>query len=41
MHFRSLSEEGVSKPCMSCDAVKGLEEMRAQYIKAVNKIKCK
>ncbi|NXX40118.1 CE152 protein, partial [Tricholaema leucomelas] len=37
---RSLSKGGVSKPCMSCDAVKGLEEMRAQYIKAVNKIKC-
>ncbi|XP_067999873.1 centrosomal protein of 152 kDa isoform X2 [Melanerpes formicivorus] len=37
---RSLSKGGISKPCMSCDAVKGLEEMRAQYIKAVNKIKC-
>ncbi|NXE73244.1 CE152 protein, partial [Cochlearius cochlearius] len=37
---RSLSKEGISKPCISCDAVKGLEEMRAQYIKAVSKIKC-
>ncbi|XP_072727036.1 centrosomal protein of 152 kDa isoform X2 [Ciconia boyciana] len=37
---RSLSKGGVSKPCTSCDAVKGLEEMRAQYIKAVSKIKC-
>ncbi|NWU58096.1 CE152 protein, partial [Dromas ardeola] len=37
---RSLSKEGVSKPCTSCDSVKGLEEMRAQYIKAVSKIKC-
>ncbi|NXT36858.1 CE152 protein, partial [Pelecanoides urinatrix] len=40
MHFRSLSKGGVSKPCTSCDSVKGLEEMRAQYIKAVSKIKC-
>ncbi|XP_054244147.1 centrosomal protein of 152 kDa [Indicator indicator] len=38
--LRSLSKGGLSKPCMSCDAAKGLEEMRAQYIKAVNKIKC-
>ncbi|XP_064931931.1 centrosomal protein of 152 kDa isoform X2 [Columba livia] len=37
---RSLSKGGVSKPCPSCDSVKGLEEMRAQYIKAVSKIKC-
>ncbi|KAM9533137.1 centrosomal protein of 152 kDa isoform 2-T2 [Guaruba guarouba] len=37
---RSLSKEGVSKPCTSSDSVKGLEEMRAQYIKAVSKIKC-
>ncbi|KAM6059542.1 centrosomal protein of 152 kDa isoform 5-T5 [Theristicus caerulescens] len=37
---RSLSKGGVSKPCTSCDTVKGLEEMRAQYIKAVSKIKC-
>ncbi|XP_074773073.1 centrosomal protein of 152 kDa [Athene noctua] len=37
---RSLSKGGVSKPCTSCDSVKGLEEMRAQYIKTVNKIKC-
>ncbi|XP_068266852.1 centrosomal protein of 152 kDa [Nyctibius grandis] len=37
---RSLSKGGVSKPCTSCDCVKGLEEMRAQYIKAVSKIKC-
>uniref|UniRef100_A0A8C6JBK5 CEP152 CEP63 binding coiled coil domain-containing protein n=1 Tax=Melopsittacus undulatus TaxID=13146 RepID=A0A8C6JBK5_MELUD len=40
MHFRSLSKGGVSKPCTSSDSVKGLEEMRAQYIKAVSKIKC-
>ncbi|XP_010013979.1 PREDICTED: centrosomal protein of 152 kDa [Nestor notabilis] len=37
---RSLSKGGVSKPCTSSDSVKGLEEMRAQYIKAVSKIKC-
>ncbi|NXW45422.1 CE152 protein, partial [Nyctiprogne leucopyga] len=37
---RSVSNGGVSKPCTSCDSVKGLEEMRAQYIKAVSKIKC-
>ncbi|KAM6352498.1 centrosomal protein of 152 kDa isoform 2-T2 [Alca torda] len=37
---RSLSKGGVSKPCTSCDSVKGLEEMRDQYIKAVSKIKC-
>ncbi|KAM6246311.1 centrosomal protein of 152 kDa isoform 2-T3 [Spheniscus humboldti] len=37
---RSLSKGGVSKPCTSCHSVKGLEEMRAQYIKAVSKIKC-
>ncbi|XP_065497955.1 centrosomal protein of 152 kDa [Caloenas nicobarica] len=37
---RSLSKGSVSKPCISCDSVKGLEEMRAQYIKAVSKIKC-
>ncbi|NXJ73453.1 CE152 protein, partial [Trogon melanurus] len=37
---RSLSKGGVSKLCPSCDSVKGLEEMRAQYIKAVSKIKC-
>ncbi|KAM8997007.1 centrosomal protein of 152 kDa isoform 2-T2 [Ara ararauna] len=36
---RSLSKEGISKPCTSSDSVKGLEEMRAQYIKAVSKIK--
>ncbi|XP_054071287.1 centrosomal protein of 152 kDa [Rissa tridactyla] len=40
VHFRSLSKGGVSKPCTSCDSLKGLEEMRAQYIKAVSKIKC-
>ncbi|NXG44792.1 CE152 protein, partial [Psilopogon haemacephalus] len=40
VYFRPLLKGGISKPCMSCDAVKGLEEMRAQYIKAVNKIKC-
>ncbi|XP_071670191.1 centrosomal protein of 152 kDa isoform X2 [Patagioenas fasciata] len=37
---RSLSKGGVSKPCPYCDSVKGLEEMRAQYIRAVSKIKC-
>ncbi|XP_062484899.1 centrosomal protein of 152 kDa isoform X4 [Pezoporus occidentalis] len=37
---RSLSKGGVSKPCTPSDSVKGLEEMRAQYIKAVSKIKC-
>ncbi|NWS67804.1 CE152 protein, partial [Crotophaga sulcirostris] len=37
---RSLSKGGVSKPCTSCDSLKGLEEMRAQYMKTVNKIKC-
>ncbi|XP_038276090.1 centrosomal protein of 152 kDa isoform X7 [Dermochelys coriacea] len=36
---RSLSEGAISKPCTSCDGVKGLEEMRSQYIKAVGKIK--
>ncbi|XP_010283998.1 PREDICTED: centrosomal protein of 152 kDa [Phaethon lepturus] len=36
---RSLSKGGISKPCPSSDSVKGLEEMRAQYIKAVSKIK--
>ncbi|XP_062439672.1 centrosomal protein of 152 kDa [Rhea pennata] len=36
---RSLSEGAISKPCTSCDTVKGLEEMRVQYIKAVSKIK--
>ncbi|KAM9125555.1 centrosomal protein of 152 kDa isoform 2-T2 [Pangshura tecta] len=36
---RSLSEGAISKPCTSCDCVKGLEEMRSQYIKAVGKIK--
>nr|XP_009679650.1 PREDICTED: centrosomal protein of 152 kDa isoform X1 [Struthio camelus australis] len=36
---RSLSEGAISKPCTSCDSVKGLEEMRVQYIKAVSKIK--
>ncbi|KAM6387869.1 centrosomal protein of 152 kDa isoform 2-T2 [Pluvialis apricaria] len=40
VRFRSLSKGGISKPCTSCDSVKGLEEMRAQYIKAVSKIKC-
>ncbi|NXE48856.1 CE152 protein, partial [Casuarius casuarius] len=39
--FRSLSEGAISKPCTSCDTVKGLEEMRVQYIKAVSKIKSK
>ncbi|NXU70536.1 CE152 protein, partial [Oreotrochilus melanogaster] len=34
------SKGDVLKPCTSCDSVKGLEELRAQYIKAVNKIKC-
>uniref|UniRef100_A0A8C8B1R2 Centrosomal protein 152 n=1 Tax=Otus sunia TaxID=257818 RepID=A0A8C8B1R2_9STRI len=37
---RSLSKGCASKHCTSCDSVKGLEEMRAQYIKTVNKIKC-
>ncbi|XP_009992852.1 PREDICTED: centrosomal protein of 152 kDa [Chaetura pelagica] len=37
---RSLSKGDVSKPCTSCDSVKGLEEIRAQYVKAVSKIKC-
>ncbi|XP_064578441.1 centrosomal protein of 152 kDa isoform X3 [Zonotrichia leucophrys gambelii] len=37
---RSLSSEGISKPCASSDSVKGLEEMRAHYIKALSKIKC-
>ncbi|XP_069722793.1 centrosomal protein of 152 kDa [Phaenicophaeus curvirostris] len=37
---RSLSKGGVSKPCTSCDSLKGLEEMRAQYMKTVSKIKC-
>ncbi|KAM6119212.1 centrosomal protein of 152 kDa [Pterocles gutturalis] len=37
---RSLLKGGVSKPCTSCHPVKGLEEMRAQYLKAVSKIKC-
>ncbi|KAH1183943.1 centrosomal protein of 152 kDa isoform X4 [Mauremys mutica] len=36
---RSLSEGAISKPCTSCDGIKGLEEMRSQYIKAVGKIK--
>ncbi|XP_067411899.1 centrosomal protein of 152 kDa isoform X2 [Emydura macquarii macquarii] len=36
---RSLSEGAISKPCTSCAGVKGLEEMRSQYIKAVGKIK--
>uniref|UniRef100_A0A8C3GXQ4 Centrosomal protein 152 n=1 Tax=Corvus moneduloides TaxID=1196302 RepID=A0A8C3GXQ4_CORMO len=36
----SLSRGGISKPCASSDSVKGLEEMRAHYIKAVSKIKC-
>ncbi|NWT64974.1 CE152 protein, partial [Prunella himalayana] len=37
---RSLSREGISQPCASSDSVKGLEEMRAHYIKALSKIKC-
>ncbi|NWQ63529.1 CE152 protein, partial [Neopipo cinnamomea] len=37
---RTLSKGGASKPCASSDSVKGLEEMRAHYIKAVSKIKC-
>ncbi|XP_032556464.1 centrosomal protein of 152 kDa isoform X2 [Chiroxiphia lanceolata] len=37
---RTLSKGGVSKPCASSDSVRGLEEMRAHYIKAVSKIKC-
>ncbi|NWZ61481.1 CE152 protein, partial [Acrocephalus arundinaceus] len=37
---RSLSRGGISKPCASSDSVKGLEEMRAHYIKALSKIKC-
>uniref|UniRef100_A0A8C4V5P5 Centrosomal protein 152 n=1 Tax=Falco tinnunculus TaxID=100819 RepID=A0A8C4V5P5_FALTI len=37
---RSLSKGGISNPCTSSDSMKGLEEMRAQYIKAVTKIKC-
>ncbi|OXB63251.1 hypothetical protein ASZ78_011200 [Callipepla squamata] len=36
---RTLSKGGISKACTSCDAVKGLEQLRAQYIKAVTKIK--
>ncbi|XP_066052281.1 centrosomal protein of 152 kDa isoform X8 [Chamaea fasciata] len=40
MYFRSLSRGGISKPCASSDSVKGLEEMRAHYIKALSKIKC-
>uniref|UniRef100_A0A8C5TBY0 Centrosomal protein 152 n=1 Tax=Malurus cyaneus samueli TaxID=2593467 RepID=A0A8C5TBY0_9PASS len=39
MYFRSLSRGGISKPCASSESVKGLEEMRAHYIKAVSKIK--
>lgn len=37
---RSLSRGGISKPCAPSDSVKGLEEMRAHYIKALSKIKC-
>ncbi|XP_056356022.1 centrosomal protein of 152 kDa isoform X1 [Oenanthe melanoleuca] len=37
---RSLSRGGISKSCASSDSVKGLEEMRAHYIKALSKIKC-
>ncbi|NXH39737.1 CE152 protein, partial [Dicaeum eximium] len=37
---RSLSRGGISKPCASSDSVKGLEEMRAHYVKALSKIKC-
>ncbi|XP_062357251.1 centrosomal protein of 152 kDa [Cinclus cinclus] len=37
---RSLSRGGIPKPCASSDSVKGLEEMRAHYIKALSKIKC-
>ncbi|XP_063025811.1 centrosomal protein of 152 kDa isoform X2 [Melospiza melodia melodia] len=37
---RSLSSEGISKPCAPSESVKGLEEMRAHYIKALSKIKC-
>ncbi|XP_053934079.1 centrosomal protein of 152 kDa [Cuculus canorus] len=37
---RSLSRGGVPKPCTSCESLKGLEEMRAQYVKTVSKIKC-
>ncbi|NXD19860.1 CE152 protein, partial [Spelaeornis formosus] len=37
---RSLSKGGISKPSASTDSVKGLEEMRAHYIKALSKIKC-
>ncbi|NXX33403.1 CE152 protein, partial [Nicator chloris] len=36
---RSLSRGGSSKLCASSDSVKGLEEMRAHYIKALSKIK--
>ncbi|NXC45079.1 CE152 protein, partial [Penelope pileata] len=36
---RLLSTGDVSKPCTSCGSVKGLEEMRSQYIKAVSRIK--
>ncbi|XP_031411166.1 centrosomal protein of 152 kDa [Meleagris gallopavo] len=36
---RLLSKRSVSKACSSCGSVKGLEEMRAQYIKSVSKIK--
>ncbi|XP_042748608.1 centrosomal protein of 152 kDa-like [Lagopus leucura] len=38
---RLLSKGNVSKACSSCGSVKGLEEMRAQYIKSVSKIKSK
>uniref|UniRef100_A0A8C3NTJ5 Centrosomal protein 152 n=1 Tax=Cyanoderma ruficeps TaxID=181631 RepID=A0A8C3NTJ5_9PASS len=38
--LRSLSRGDISKPCASSDSVKGLEEMRAHYIKALSKIKC-
>eukprot|EP00076_Gallus_gallus_P044259 XP_025009797.1 centrosomal protein of 152 kDa isoform X7 [Gallus gallus] len=36
---RLQSKGSVSKACSSCGSVKGLEEMRAQYIKSVSKIK--
>ncbi|NWR40897.1 CE152 protein, partial [Regulus satrapa] len=37
---RSLSRGSISKSCACSDSVKGLEEMRAHYIKALSKIKC-
>ena len=43
MLFRLQSKGSVSKACSSCGSVKGatLEEVCAQYIKSVSKIKSK